>query len=47
MAISRNVSILWCGKVMIGGPMWTVPKLVFDKKWLILEVQQLIISYLQ
>jgi len=28
-----------------GGPLWTVPELVFEKKWLIPALQQLITAY--
>jgi hypothetical protein len=31
MAISKKVSIFWCGEVMIGGHWRTVPELLIDR----------------
>jgi hypothetical protein len=32
---------------MIGGPWWTVPELLFEKKQLIPAIQQLLVIFLQ
>lgn len=42
MAQSEGARHYYC---LSGGPVWTVPELVFEKKQLIPALQQLVLSY--
>jgi hypothetical protein len=41
---SKNASRPWCGIIPLGGPWGTVPELLFEKKQLIPDLQQMLIS---
>jgi len=37
--------MFWCGIIFFGGPYWTVPEPLFEKKGLIPALQQLLVSH--